>query len=279
MATYASYRKITNDFFPTDVITQNKLVVGAANRTGILWIFNQRGFICQNCSNAGGCVEQANGRCCLWTVPTGVTKATFEIWSGGGGGAGHNCCNCCSMALGGAGGNYAIRTVDTVPGCQYTICAGGSWPCAKSHTCGASMGCRSYVNGFNLSNFCTVGGCGGFMCNGDAWGPRTPMSCANCNICGHFGSDMGIMGTTGVRLGHLGCQCFKADGQWTGTAPLIGKWGYNHATEVWCSCGCYVNWPAGGGVSGASSYCNNVAKCCAGGMGMGGSGIVKVTFA
>ena len=50
------------------------------------------------------------------------------------------------------------------------------------------------------------------------------------------------------------------------------------ATEAWCSCGCFVNWPAGGGMSGQSSYCNNFAKCCAGGMGMGGSGLIKVTF-
>ena len=279
MATYSSYRKITNDFFSDDIVTQDKLVVGAANRTGVLWIFNSRGFCCQNCANAGGCTEQANGRCCLWTVPAGATKATFEIWSGGGGGAGHTCCNCCSMAIGGAGGNYAIRTVDTAPGCQYQICAGGSWPCAKSHTCTASMGCRSFVNGFGLSNFCTVGGCGGWMCNGDAWGPRTQQSCANCNICGHFGADMGIMGTTGYKLGHGSCSCQRADGQWTGVAPMIGKWGFNAATQAWCSCGCYVNWPAGGGVSGASGLCGNVAKCCAGGMGMGGSGIVKVTFA
>jgi hypothetical protein len=40
-----------------------------------------------------------------------------------------------------------------------------------------------------------------------------------------------------------------------------------------------VNWPAGGGTSGQSSYCDNHAKMCAAGMGMGGSGIVKITYA
>ena len=279
MATYSSYKKITNDNLNPDIVTQAKIVAGAATKQGILWVYSTRGFSCHSCSNAGGCVCQACGMCCLWTVPTGVTKATFEIWSGGGGGAGHTCCNCCSFGIGGAGGNYAMRTVDTAPGCTYTICAGGAWPCSKSHTCVAGMGCRSYVTGYNLSNFCAYGGCGGIMCNGDAWGPRTGQSCANCQICGIFGADMGIMGTTGNKIGHLGCHCSGADGQWTGVAPMLGRWSYNHATEVWCSCGCYVNWPAGGGVTGASSYCNNNAKCCAGGSGQGGSGMVRVTYA
>ena len=83
-----------------------------------------------------GCCQQANGRCCYWCAPDNVYKVTFEIWGGGGGGPGHTCCNCCSFAIGGAGGNYAIQTIDTNPGCQYSVCAGGSWPCGKSHTCG-----------------------------------------------------------------------------------------------------------------------------------------------
>jgi hypothetical protein len=279
MASYNSYRRIATDRIPDASITQDKLELGAVNKTGVLWVYNSRGFSCHACANAGGCCEQANGRCCLWTVPDGVTKVTFEIWSGGGGGAGHTCCNCCSFAIGGAGGNYATKTITTTPGCTYTVCAGGAWPCNKSHTCGAGMGCRSYVTGYNLSNFCAVGGCGGWMCNGDAWGPRTQQSCANCNICGIFGADYGMMGTTGVKLGHLGCHCSGADGQFTGQPPIIGKWNMSMATEAWCSCGCYNNWPAGGGVSGASSYCNNFAKQCAGGSGQGGSGIVKVTYA
>ena len=279
MATYGSYRKISQTMIPDSSIVQAKLQTGAANKSGILWVYSSRAFACQECSNAGGCVCQACGRCCLFTVPTGVTKLTFEIWSGGGGGAGHTCCNCCSFSIGGAGGNYAIKTIAVSPGWTYTTCAGGSWPCSKAHTCVAGQGCRSYVTGCNLSNFCVVGGCGGIMCNGDAWGERTLNSCANCNICGIFGADYGIMGTTGRKLGHGGCHCRGADGSFTGTAPLIGKMQHTAATEAWCSCGCYVNWPAGGGMSGTSSYCNNNAKCCAGGAGQGGSGIVKITYA
>jgi hypothetical protein len=279
MASYSSYKKITNDLLADNVITSESLSYGARTKPTQQWVYNERGFICRNCANAGGCTAQANGRCCLWTVPNKVTRVTFEIWSGGGGGAGHTCCNCCSFAIGGAGGNYAIRTISTTPGCQYTVCAGGSWPCAASHTCTASMGCRSFVQGFNLSNFCVEGGCGGWMCNGDAWGRREFSSgCANTTICSSFGSDFGISGSTGAKLGHMGCHCSGGDGGWTGAAPFIGIMQGVASTEVWCSCGCYTNWPSGGGMSGQSAYCGNFAKQCAAGMGQGGSGIVKITF-
>ena len=279
MASYNSYKKLKAENFTSNSITEDKLTTGAQNYRGVLWVFNPRGRCCRQCSNNGNCCEQANGRCCLWTVPSGVTKVTFEIWSGGGGGAGHTCCNCCSFSIGGGGGNYGIKTINTVPGCQYSICAGGSWRCEKSHTCSATMGCRSYVNGYNLSNFCTTGGCGGYMCNGDAWGPRHSQVCANCNICGIFGADFGMMGTTGQYNGFGGCHCRGGDWSHAGQAPMLGMMQTVAVTESWCTCGCYVNWPAGGGTSGNSTYCGNRAKCCAGGSGQGGSGIVRVTFA
>jgi hypothetical protein len=64
----------------------------------------------------------------------------------------------------------------------------------------------------------------------------------------------------------------------TGSAPFVGKRFAGANAEAWCNCACYTNWPAGGGQTGQSSYCGNWAKCCAGGN-MGGSGLVKVTFA
>jgi hypothetical protein len=140
------------------------------------------------------------------------------------------------------------------------------------------MGCKSYVNGYNLSNFCATGGCGGWMCNGGAWGPTHTQTCGNCNICGIFGADFGIMGSTGVSGGHGACQCKSADWAQSGMAPFVGKRTAGANAESWCNCACYVNWPAGGGQTGQSSYCGNWAKCCAGGN-MGGSGMVKVTFA
>jgi hypothetical protein len=116
------------------------------------------------------------------------------------------------------------------------------------------------------------------MCNGDAWGPRhSTNGCANCNICGHWGADFGIMGTVGGKYGQTICRCHGVT-SFTGVAPLIGLWQSTQSSESWCSCGCYVNWPAGGGTSGSSSYCGNFAKCCAGGSGQGGSGVVRITY-
>ena len=278
MASYASYKKYGTESLQSQSVPGTALCNGAGASYGVQWIYNPRGFACQSCASAGGCTYQADGYCCLWCVPAGVTSVTFEIWSGGGGGAGMICCNYCSFSIGGAGGNYATKRIDVQPGWTYTVCAGGSWPCSKSHTCSAGMGRRSYVTGCNLSNFCVMGGCGAWMCDGDAWGPRHHDSgCANCNICGYFDADFGMMGTVGLRHGFGACHCYRTT-SWTGAAPIIGLYQGTSASDTWCTCGCFVNWPAGGGQSGVSNYCDNWAKNCAGGSGQGGSGVVRITY-
>lgn len=279
MATYDSYKKLNADQIPNNVFSDASLQFGAGNNYGVLWVKSNRAQACGACANNGDCCCQACGQCCQWTVPANTSKVTFEIWSGGGGGTGNTCCGCCTHSIGGAGGNYAIKTVSTTPGCTYTVCAGGSYRCEKRHNCTGGMGCRSYVNGYNLSNFCTHGGCPGWMCNGDAWGPTTNSAqCANCGICGIFGSDFGIMGSVGGRFGQGYHHCMHKT-VYTGQAPF---WGGQHGAgpgDTTCMCGCYVNWPSGGGQSGVSAcYDSDAQICCAGGMGMGGSGIVKITF-
>src|SRR5210317_1641805 len=111
MASYASYKKVKAESISAGAITGAKLQAGAGNAYGVQWIYNERGRLCHNCANNGNCCEQANGKCCNWTVPANVGKVTFELWSGGGGGAGHTCCNCCSFSAGGAGGNYTTKTI------------------------------------------------------------------------------------------------------------------------------------------------------------------------
>jgi len=281
MASYSSYKKISRDSLTdANIVDDAKLDYdnGAGPPRGQLYVYSERGFRCHECASAGGCVCQACGRCCSWTVPDRVNTATFEIWSGGGGGPGVICCNCYNFGSGGAGGNYAQKTIETAPGNTYRICAGGSWPCSRSHTCGAAMGCKSFVQGSGLSNFCVTGGCGGIMCNGDQYQGRTNyQSCANCNICGIFGADFGIMGDVGSAPGTTGCFC-RSRHSWTGAGALVGKIHYT-ATTDWCNCGCYVNWPAGGGASGVNVYCGDSDSACrAGGMGQGGSGFVRITF-
>jgi hypothetical protein len=277
-ANYGAYKKISSNMIPDGAVNGNMLQQGVGNKYCSFTVHSDRGMKCQECTAAGGCCCMACGRCCEWTVPNYVTSVQFEIWSGGGSGAGMNCSNCCSYSVGGAGGSYATKTICTRPGCKYTICAGGVWRCCRSHTCSGGMGCASYVTGHNLDNFCVVGGCGGLVCHGDDNGYAFMQTCANCNICGIYGADFGATGSTGYKLAHSGCKCQGSDYHSAGAAPFIAKHHSHYVTEFWCSCSCYVNWPSGGGLSGASTYCGDAAKCCAAGM-FGGSGLVKITFA
>ena len=280
MASYASYKKVVPDQIGDGTLTKDNFELGAGNQLGVVWIYNGRGFARQQCTNGGGCICDTCGNCCLWTVPAGATRATFEVWSGGGGGAGGIRCCCCKHSVGGAGGNYAIKSIAVTPGDQYTICAGGTYRCNQVRQCNGGMGCSSYVTGPGLSNFCAQGGCGGILCEGDAWGQRIRGSCANCGCCGcgFHGADFGIMGTVGMQHGHGGYNC-RRRGVTTGNPPIIGKWHATSASEAWCSCGCYVHWPAGGGQSAIGTYgCTAAANCCNTG-GQGGSGVVRVTFA
>ena len=104
--------------------------------------------------------HQNGGCCCLWTVPAGVTRATFELWGAGGDGSGGFCCE--STALGAVGGSYSIKTVDTVAGCQYRICAAGSGCCTYCYDTG-NNGYPSYVYDITAAAViaCACGGQGG----------------------------------------------------------------------------------------------------------------------
>lgn len=108
------------------------------------------------------CVYDAAGyfRCggsCTWTVPAGATIAKFEVW---GAGAGSGAGVCCGGSPTGASGAYATIIIPVTAGCQYTLCAG----CAHgtqaycTYQCDLS-GCKSYVIGYGLTNFCADGGC------------------------------------------------------------------------------------------------------------------------
>ena len=80
MATYASYKTLTADNFQENSITAAKLGAGAGNKYCVFWVYNERGMYCQACSDAGDCCEQANGKCCYWTVPANTSKVVFEIF-------------------------------------------------------------------------------------------------------------------------------------------------------------------------------------------------------
>ena len=173
MATYASYKKVANDSIVDGTITSDDIAHGNGNNYGVQWIHNERGMRCHECARQSGCCEQANGKCCYWCVPDGVSTVTFEIWSGGGGGPGSTCCNYCMFTIGGAGGNYASKTIATNPYCRnsYVLVAVGL---VVKHTLVVQVwDVRVTPTDITYLNFRAVGGCGGWMCNGDAWGPKT----------------------------------------------------------------------------------------------------------
>jgi len=207
-----------------------------------------------------------NGGCCyLWTVPAGVTRAVFEMWSAGGNGGG----GCCCMQGGGAGsGGYAIKVCTVAAGQQIRICAAGSGCCMQTE--GGSQGCPTFI--CNL----TTGWCacvtGGYppsrtvTCN---LGGQCYSCCTMCYCCGGIGSNVNLYypGTTGN--GHSSQYCFEQFHQYAGTAygvpgPRLGPNGCQGGYGGGPGCGIF---PGGGGWS---VQLGSTGGCCCGGPGAGG---------
>ena len=79
MATYASYKTLTSENFVDGSITASKLGAGAGHQYYTKWIYNERGQRCHHCADAGDCCEQANGKCCYWTVHQMLTKLHLKF--------------------------------------------------------------------------------------------------------------------------------------------------------------------------------------------------------
>lgn len=97
-----------------------------------------------------------------WCVPCGTTSITWEIWGGGGSGGG--AC-CCQQGVPGGSGAYARKTLhypEIQGGWCYCMYVASSTCC--SQCCCGIRGCKSYVCGCNLSNFCVEGGLPGKTC-------------------------------------------------------------------------------------------------------------------
>jgi hypothetical protein len=105
--------------------------------------------------------------CYVWKPPVGTTFIKFEIWGGGGGGPG-TCC--CMWGTPGGSGAYAYKCICTgfdLGGSVYEICVASASCCSPINT--GARGCKSFVVGPGLRNFCAEGGYGG------------QSFCANCN--------------------------------------------------------------------------------------------------
>ena len=103
----------------------------------------------------------------VWCVPSCcICKVEFEVWGGGGGGGG-SCC--CMHGASGYSGQYnkctvcaAQQGVNQLDACCYCICA-GAVTCRHPGN-GGFDGCKSFVVGPGLDNFCACGGCHGYAC-------------------------------------------------------------------------------------------------------------------
>jgi hypothetical protein len=259
MASYGSYKKIVSGQLISGTVPSSALDPTAGLRYNVKWIYGAPTFCTSGC-------------CCLWTVPAGVTRTTFEIWGAGGNGNGACSNGRCQHYQGAQGGYYNSKTISVTPGWTYSICAAGVYPCL-SIECTACQGCASYVTGCNLTNFCAIGGETG---RGESsW----ETGCYSYNPCclnpGDNGGDFGFGNHTGAWGGSIFCHC---NHQWTCTtnAPFLagGSGSASFIVNCWIRCGCWTVPYGVGGQSAMTTYCGG---CCGQG-GTGGGGIVKITF-
>lgn len=260
MAQYSSYKKVSGETLPAGSVDSTKLNPAGLDTWCVKWIYG----------SPNACTS---GCCCLWTVPTNVRRVTFELWGAGGSGAGA-CSNGRCMIWGGAGGGYYnTKTIDVCPGWTYTICAGGVYPCCNFETCGC-LGCSSYVTGCNLTNFCAMGGHGGFSENSWSLGCYSDWGCCVAPT-GQWGGDFAMGNHRGMYWNPKGVFC-HCHGRYSipTSAPFIGTNVMQALNFCWIRCGCWTVPYGHGGQNAMTTYCGG---CCGQG-GMGGPGLVKITF-
>ena len=259
MANYSSYKKVQSDAFGAGIINDSKISSTAFATWNVKWIYGSPNVL------SGGC-------CCLWTVPTGVGRITFELWGSGGNGHGSCSWDRCHHYRGAGGGYYNSKTITTAPGCQYTICASGVYPCC-SLECVGCQGCASYVNGYNLSNFCAIGGYRGEA--NTSWQEACNSVFECCLAPGNNGGDFGMGNHTG-NFGWLTSQCHcHCQGSAPSSAPFLGTDVQQNMMTCWIRHGCWTVPYGNGGMGAMTTYCGSWDN----GYGnTGGPGLVKITY-
>ena len=208
-----------------------------------------------------------------WTVPNGITCATFELWGGGGTGSPMCCCTCYGGTAG-MGGAYALKTVAVTPGSVYTINVGqggcGNMCYYSSNACGC-QGLVTYVTGANLSNLCAEGGMGGRWCNS-----ISGMSAASLA----YGGDLNIKGSFPLKV--ASCEWYANCGfQAGGASPFGGGYQFHPHTlgnsSAPIACGITGAFP-GGGSPARHVWSSGWCDCCEGCTGGGADGLVVITI-
>lgn len=259
---------------------------------GKVWIFMDMNRSCRyECGNTN-CI-------CQWCVPCGVTKVTFEIWGGGGGGAG--AC-CCMSGVPGTSGAYAVKTLtypDVEGGFCYSMCVGTATDNTSSFR--GIRGCKTYITGPGLTNFCADGGFGGYTCCG-IWSTVTNRNVDRLTFCeatcciGYgplaYGGDCNIPG----RAGFIRSYCDPSSCAVKAMLPYppkiiddLGGWTTTHyCTNTTCgeTNHCYLNHPFAGQAqycyaSGIPSFGNASAISCGSSCQCGTpgpGGMIRITY-
>ena len=218
--------------------------------------------------------------CSTWTVPTGVTCVTFELWGGGGAGT-PTCCCMCFNGPPGDGGAYSMKTLAVTPGTVYTVCVGcgGCGSCCwwQANACGC-QGRKTFILGTGLSNFCAEGGQGGLWCNAS---PCNMYALANNSRALAYGGDINLPGTPAQTFG-----CGWYPGQSNCSIALTGSspFGGGHQPTLMAvrqcqepgACGVTGIFPGGGGGP-RPMMSTSMCDCCAMCAGAGSDGLIIIT--
>jgi hypothetical protein len=212
-----------------------------------------------------------SGCCCLYTVESGISAATIELWGGGSGGAGACCCMW-PYAMGSAGA-YAMKKISLSEGTTLTICAAGSTGCSSS--CVGTNGNPSFVNCNGSNIACAEGGCrSNTVCH--YWG----FSCGgNCFICSYGTSNVGDVSAcrySGFSNANYWCHhdhhhATQGTPKYSSNLRLGGTVCAISHTRMGC-CFNRNHWPGGPGMSGGA--CGG--GYCWGSWGAGGLAIVTL---
>lgn len=182
----------------------------------------------------GNCDTSYRQWCGGFCVYPGVTTVQFHIWGGGGSGAG-GCC--CMQGTPSGSGAYAMKTLcakdmglDSLGGLCYLWFIGPNATCTSN--CTGNTGCKTWITGCGLTNFCAEGGMPGRTCcfiYHDSFGanitgtygpggttgttPRNSLgcysldpvsgSCRACDCACYYGADFGVPG----RMGWFRVDC------------------------------------------------------------------------
>lgn len=212
------------------------------------------------------CIQELTNGTCTWTVPSGITEVTFELWAAGASGAGHCCCDCYHAGPGGAGGGYTTATITTIPGCQYSIVvgAGGSQDSPYYACCGVPGGVTC-ITGYNIpSTLYATSGRGGVN---DCY-----YACG-CTFTAATAGGGGIVarGVNSAMGGGSSVTCIFAV---SGGPPFMNSW-YPWGSDHCCGemYGDYGRFPGGSGLTGIPFQC-----CACTNGGGGASGLVRIHY-